>query len=70
MIANKPEPTPRERIDRYREVVGTLQLNEELAKRRAAVVRAQLDHELADVAEHVERHEGAKRELARLEALL
>lgn len=70
LAAAKPEPTPRERIDRYRGVVGKLQLNEELAKRRAAVVKAQLDRELADVAAHADRHEGAKRELARLEAAL
>ena len=64
----KPLLSRRERAERYRGVVSKLQLNEELAQRRAARVKAQLDRELADVATHAERHAGAKRELERLEA--
>ena len=66
----KSPPTPRERIERYKGVVSKLQLNEELAKRRAAMVKVQYERELSSVAEHVERHDGGKRELARLEASL
>lgn len=67
VAVDKPAPTPRERAERYRGVVSKLQLNEELANRRAARAKAQLDRELVEAGEHAARHALAKQQLERLE---
>ena len=65
----KAPPTPRERAERYRQTLSTLQNNEDLAKRRAAKAKAQFERELIEAETHTARLQGARKELERLEGI-